>query len=306
LKNLINSLLFFFLVTNIYSQWYDLQSTQVTVLLEKEVNGRMETYGTGFLLYNYDNPNTSIVVTCAHLLKRSTIFVSINADSSLISLVKQQTNNVAVIPAKNRVWLIEGNRIRCPVMLMEEPKKTYVKHDSLDIGAFLINYPFREIKDDSGKVTLKFSDKLSIPKSGIRLRSNASIGDEVYFVGFPFGIGNFDFISPLVRSGSIAWFSNEESIFLLDAFSYGGNSGSPIFLKRILSKPGQIGWDSALLAGMIIGHQSLQLENILTQPDPKKLEFIKSKIDMNLGLARCVWSDDILKIAEEASKLSIE
>ncbi|MBD3341424.1 MAG: hypothetical protein GF353_20125 [Candidatus Lokiarchaeota archaeon] len=286
-----------------YGQWYDPQSTQVTVLLEKEDNGKFVTYGTGFLLYNYEKPQNPIVITCAHLLKRSKIFVSINADSTLINEFKRQ--KLAAIKHK-RLWTLEGNKIRCLVSLREKPNRTYITHSTLDIGAFLLSFPFNKVVDDSGNVILKFVNTLSIAKSGIRLKEEAALGDEVYFVGFPFGIGSFGLVEPLVRSGSIAWFSEDYDIFLLDAFSYGGNSGSPVFLKRIISKPSHLSWENASLVGMITGHQGIKIDNVLTQPKPDELKFEKGSIEMNFGLAICVWSDDILKLSQEAMKLSIE
>lgn len=290
-------------VNLIYCQWYDPQSTNVTVLLEKEKNGKIEPYGTGFLLWNYDEPANPILITCKHLLGEGTLYVSINADTSLTDILKANKTEQKFILEGKRNWTLQGNKLRCQVDLHEG---NYLVHDTLDIGAFLIDYPFHELHDDKGETLLKFANTLSIPKSGIEMRKNIDIGEEVYFVGFPFGIGTLDIINPLVRSGSIAWFSNNSTIFLLDAFSYGGNSGSPIFLKRIVAEPGKLEWSLAKLVGMIIGHQEIKLENILTQPDPNELKFEKGEVKINIGLARCIWSDDIVEFAKEAEKLEIE
>ena len=139
----------------------------------------------------------------------------------------------------------------------------------------------------------------------MRFEKDLSLGDEIYFVGFPFGIGAHHRIEPLVRSGSIAWISENSREFLLDAFSFGGNSGSPVFLKRLIgTKPGVLRWEKPFLVGMITGHHSIRLENVLTQPDPSVLKFEKGTINLNLGLARCVWVDDILHIANKAQELN--
>ena len=45
---------------------------------------------------------------------------------------------------------------------------------------------------------------------------------------------------------------------------------------------------------MIIGHQSIILENILNQPNLEELKFEKTDIELNIGLARCVYIDDII------------
>jgi len=95
----------------------------------------------------------------------------------------------------------------------------------------------------------------------------------------------------------------EHDFFLLDALSYGGNSGSPIFQKVIIgSKPGKLDWSDAKLIGMIVGHQSLKIENILNQPNPNELKFEVTDIDLNIGLARCVYSDDIVYTVTELLK----
>jgi len=303
---LLITLVLTFFQTRAWGQWYDPGTAKTTVLLEKEKDGAIETYGTGFLLYNYENPEYPIVITCGHLLRKSKIFVTINADSSLVSLVKNEAKVPAKILPSRRLWVLEGNKIRCLVNLENKTKPTFITHPNLDIGAFLLSFPFNKLQDDSGNVKAKFANTLSIPRSGITHRKERSIGDEVYFIGFPFGIGNYDYVNPLVRSGSIAWSSNSSDIFLLDAFSYGGNSGSPIFLKRIISEPGHLKWSSTKLVGMVIGHQSLVLENILTQPNPKELKFEKGSINLNIGLAKCIWSDEIEKLAKKASRLYIE
>lgn len=125
----------------------------------------------------------------------------------------------------------------------------------------------------------------------------------MYFIGFPFGFGTDELIQPIVRSGSIAWLPKNRAEYLIDAFSYGGNSGSPIFRKILFGAiPGKIDWELPKLVGMITGHQNLSLENVLTQPDPSELKFVKGNLDINLGLARCVFMDDIMELAAKLSE----
>lgn len=288
----------------VYSQWLDPQTLRNVVLIEIKDSTTYKPFGTGFLMWNYKNSSFPVVVTCGHLLKRSELYITINADSSLISAAKKA--NIDTLKTLKHNWIIDKNKLRTKIILTRGSVKF---HPNMDIGAFLLDIPRGEIKDDSGKVSIKLTDAMLIAKSFIRYKKEISLGTEVYFIGFPFGIGGFseqEFVEPLVRSGSVAWLSKSSNEFLLDAFSYGGNSGSPIYLKGILgSKVGELKWSNSFLIGMIIGHHSLTLKDILTQPNPAELKFEKKDMALNLGLARCIWIDDIMTVVEEASRLNI-
>ena len=87
----------------------------------------------------------------------------------------------------------------------------------------------------------------------------------------------FQIPNPLVRKGSIAWKSSKNSEFLLDAFSYGGNSGSPIFTLSDIQ-------NRTYLIGMVTGH-------------------LPSEKSENIGLAKCIWVDDIMKLVEKYNNI---
>jgi hypothetical protein len=251
--------------------WFDDLSIRNTVLLEKLEKGEFKPHGTGFLNYNYKNETRPIIVTCAHLLKGSEIYVKVPADSELILCMKGDNDSITM---GESTWKLQNNNLRLRVKLTKN--RTYVTHPdtSLDIAAFPIGL---WTSADTKKGHLKFTKTTMMSKSYTRTRSDIFLGDEVYFVGFPFGIGTQGTLTPLVRSGSIAWLSNESKIFLLDAFSYPGNSGSAIYTKMKLQ-------DSySCLVGMILGHLGTDSEN--------------------WGLARCVWFDDILPIVQRAENL---
>ncbi|MCX8472635.1 MAG: serine protease, partial [Sediminibacterium sp.] len=250
--------------SNLYSQWFEEGTIPTTVLLEKFENGQYITHGTGFLLYNYDNPTESIVVTCAHLLKeKSEIFVRVKPDSSFFNNFKGlgtkelNFNNIKII----------NNTVRFIAQL--GLKNKFIDND-LDIAVFTINLI---VPNEAVNVT-----KLNcIPKSYISYKTELKLGDEVFFNGFPLGHGATDFVEPIIRSGSIAWLPMNKNYFLLDAFSYGGNSGSPIFRKTT-------GSSYSYILGMVRGH------------------FTDEKND-NIGLAICVYMDDIMKIVEKFQKI---
>lgn len=275
---------------NVYckdGQWFDNRTVYSIVLIEKEVvdtlgNRQIVPQGTGFIMRNYKNETHPIIVTCAHIIKNlSLIYVVITADSSLIE--EMEKTKASYLALNKDLWELEDNNLRLRVNL--EKNKTYVSNDSLDIMAFPITM-IQKIAGDSTSGDFKLMKFLVIPQSLIKTNRKSNLGDEIYFVGFPFGIGTKYsktgyaakyFLSPLLRSGSIAWISTDNKIFLLDAFSYSGNSGSPVFTKKSWGKPGPY------IIGMINGHLGMENENF--------------------GLARCVGIDDILNIVKLAENL---
>ena len=82
-----------------------------------------------------------------------------------------------------------------------------------------------------------------------------------------------------------------------------GNSGSPVFTKRLLGiKPGKLTWETPRLIGMIVGHMGDRKENILTQPDPEVMHFERSNVETNRGLALCVYTDSIMALVDRLGK----
>jgi len=279
------------------AQWADPQSLQATVLIEKESG---QPHGTGFLLYNYKNNGSYILVTCSHLIGTHKRFlVRVNADTAIINYLKIQ--NLPAILLKNIKSVVGQESVIIIVDLYDtDGSKLFVQDTTLDIAALYLRNFAVTIKTDTITNTYKATNMLGIPMSQYTYRKDLALGDEVYFVGFPFGIGTSNLVEPLIRSGSIAWLSKNTKVFLLDAFSFGGNSGSPIFQKIILgAKPGSLEWKPPKLVGMITGHHGLKIDNILTQPNPKELKLEKDSVDLNFGLARCVYLDDILNVVNK-------
>ncbi len=164
--------------------------------------------------------------------------------------------------------------------------KTFVSDESKDIALFRIDLPDYITFRDS--TTIKVTNTASIPRSLIAKKQDVDLGTSSYFIGFPFGIGSLGGfrgegeysdrkMNPVIRTGILAWKSESTQEFLLDAFSYGGNSGSPVFSQR-----GELSGEAPKLFGMVLGHLS----------DP----IYRDKIDINYGLARCVWVDEIVAL----------
>jgi hypothetical protein len=287
----------------INAQWFDPQTLNCTVLLEKKQDSMFVPLGTGFVLWNYRNRNQPIVITAGHLLNRQDLFVSINADSSLIRYA--QKNHLDTIIIDKLKWSIINGKLRAKIRLTKSPVATYLIDSTIDIGLFLIDMATSTKTFEGDSICLaKFQ---ILPKSKFRIRSDVSLGDELYFIGFPFGIGTDFKLEPVIRSGSVAWMSKSVNEFLLDAFSFGGNSGSPVFSKILLGRnPGMLSWDDAYLLGVIVGHLGEKMEGVLVQPDPNVAGIVRNNYEgQNYGLARCIWLDSILPLIDRASTLKI-
>ena len=229
------------------ANWYGESTAQCVVLLKTE-----ERTGVGFLisLKDYDN---WIVVTCKHVLKDiDNINVVFNLNPSLLEHVDK--NNLKSLNFEGDTWELYNDCAMTRIKLDEN--KTYVTSDKgLDIAAFFIKAP-----------PLVLEAK-HIPERYFGNESMLRMGEDVYFIGFPMGLGVKSSISPLLRTGIISWVSNEENEFLIDAFSYPGNSGSPVFTKMSHLSTNR---NKPYLVGMVKSH----------------LEAKESKD--NIGLANCV------------------
>ena len=264
-----------------HSQWLDYQTLNSTVLVEKWQDTAYVPFGTGFVLWNYGDKRYPIVMTAGHLLNRAEIFISANADSVFVNRMRHQNRDT--IQFDSQKWVLVGNRLRTKIRLVSSSRKTFLLDQANDIGCFLIDLPTWSIDD---RDTVRVAKFLTIGMSTIRKRDYLSHGDECYFIGFPFGLGADVSLDPIVRSGSVAWLSRDSKRFFLDAFSFGGNSGSPVFTKILLGRqPGILTWDRSFLVGMITGHLGEESQN--------------------WGLAIGTWSDAILELAKKASEITI-
>jgi len=274
-------------------------------------------------MYNYDSPGDNYIVTCAHLLKNKLLYVSINADSSLIKFFDTHPTDNFIF--ENTYWFYKNGRLHSPIIIQKEEKYTVlidslnnnifkkdtissvVLDDGNDIGVFKFTFPFWAVFENQPLDTIIIAKNAALPISMVAGKNEITIGQEIYFIGFPFGYGTDYKLTPIVRSGSIAWRSEDRKNIILDAFSYGGNSGSPIFLKRLFSSnPNQAEWNSAQLIGMVTSHindPNLMTKYILTMPDTfnKKIEL--SSFEVNIGLAIGVSNISIMELLKKAHEL---
>lgn len=273
--------------------WFNQETISATVLLEKKVGPDFFAKGTGFLLYNYESSDMITLVTCAHILAGSETYMTVEADPFLNELLGKVKNQ------KIGPWTYHEGTMRIPI------DRTKVAFDKdKDIAACRIPTLVEAIFGDNQTKIIKIITVKGIPKSVISRKSEIRLGKDIYFLGFPFAIGtksgyslqlsnnviekSLDFTSdisnPVLRHGIVSWKSDFESEFLVDAFSYGGNSGSPVFTKGYSS-------EAPMLVGMVLGHLGESIDNSRTNIN----EIV---VQGNSGLARCIWIDDILQVVD--------
>ena len=252
------------------------------ILLEKKIDSIYVPHGTGFLMYSYDKNKPIIVVTNEHVLRNNFIYLTIPVDSAFITYMNE--NKFDSITFKNQTWDFVGNKIRLKFKLI--PDSTFVYDKELDIAAFKVRIGNSIDINDSTR--LQISNISSIAMSSIKYKKDIKVGTEIFFIGFPFSIGteygwyyngyftklfSESIPTPLVRAGIVAWSSPNYDMFLLDAFSYSGNSGSPIFIKNDMQ-------NNSYLIGIVAGH-------------------LPSDSSENVGLARCIWVDEIIELSKK-------
>lgn len=270
---LIIAIYFFFIGIN-YSQtrsYFNQNFLDCIVLLEKVSGDSLLPHGTGISIYNYSDGPYSYVVTCEHVLRNKSIYVTIPAKKEFIDFMINERKNK--IGFNGYEWTLKDKRVSIKVDLIID--STYAVNPELDIGVIKLPHTSSLIyKNDT--VGIAILNKIT--RSAMGSRKGIELGTDIYFAGYPYSIGtNIGFLgtyffsdsipNPVLRKGSIAWISENSPYFLLDAFSYSGNSGSPVFTTHDLQ-------NKSLLIGIVTGH-------------------IPSINSDNMGLAKCVWIEYI-------------
>lgn len=277
-----------FSIAQNFPKWFDPESILSTILLEKQVNDTFVPHGTGFLILPYES-KSSVIITCEHVLRNPTIFLTIEIEKKYRDAVRklskdEQREIVEQLKKDNVIWNISEDFFRIKVNLKKD-SSFFIHPDNLDIAAFKTTIWGTMPINNIG---YKFCNLKQIGVSRIQEREKIAVGDDIYFIGFPLGIGTPDSIPTkryfttkapkhALRKGIISWVSEDYDEFLLDAISLNGNSGSPVFKVNYI--PGEPPY---FLIGIIFGH----------------LENDKS----NIGLAQCLSIDEIKKVIKLVDK----
>ncbi|MEP7108486.1 MAG: serine protease [Ferruginibacter sp.] len=287
-------------------------TTNAAILLYKKTNGQLIAHGTAFLLYNYDTTSDeSILITCGHVTFHDTLIAAIPATDSLKNefIKNKQTEIIFASGGGIQTIGFDGNNLLFNIPV--KPGTTCYRHPYLDLAAIFCNLPTTLVNKQNNIVSL--TNLKTLPKSYIGQKDEMYAGQEITFVGFPSGIGTQNgFLgssmyrdrrtNPLFRKGIISWTSDNAELFLVDGFSYAGNSGSPIFSVPNSESKGK-------LLGMVIGHLSDEVEindlirdNIITDTIIKEPIENTRSIHINNGLAQCIPAYIIYDFALQAGK----
>ncbi|MGA8011192.1 MAG: hypothetical protein WB949_02065 [Candidatus Acidiferrales bacterium] len=161
---------------------------------------------------------------------------------------------------------------------------------SIDIAAYHLNGPyFREqgVLDHFIRNVNDAADKEKLKSIGV------SAGDGVFVLGFPMNLGGVQRNYVIVRQGCIARISDmldgASPSYLVDAFVFPGNSGSPVVLKPdIVSITGTPAQTTSFLIGMITSYQPYTDVAVSFQTKRPRVTF-----EENSGLAEVLPIDDI-------------
>lgn len=266
---------------------------KAVVMLEKislDNNGqtRIEPHGTGFLYF--DSALGNCLITNRHILAgRDSIYIRYNLSE------RQRTDSSS-----------EFHREIC---YLKDTAGNYLwaghKNPRIDVGAVKLRVP-------STVDARRFDSE--------RLKSfrDIRVGERVYFYGFPlllYGLeGQGDY--PILRTGIISFRSEhltylsrqiiDSGVFLIDGFSFQGNSGSPVIIPSKLKQKGA-------LIGIVFGHiantynRQIQIPPLkVSLPTGDTIEISIPPYDIsyeeNAGLAKAVCSDMIKETLDELRK----
>lgn len=218
--------------------WRDRQrlGTVGMVMAVNEEDKQWYTWGTGVFMDADTSYSSIFFVTNRH--------VYMGRDSLLIRYRVYKREDT-IITIENRVSMIYKNRhVLCPTT------------DDSDFVAIVIpRDSSTDIHTIGGDQTLSFQE--------------LNYGEDVLFYGYPkyddFGLSKNRFGFPIVRQGAVAYFALNDTylgkdrimipgMFLIDGVSYGGGSGSPVFIKRpFVNTKLEITYDKRF-AGIVRGH----------------------------------------------------
>ena len=155
-------------------------------------------------------------------------------------------------------------------------KTDWICSDKYDIAARLMVW-----KNDN--------DMARIPINSI-LKSDPDVGANVYVIGFPLGLRSEVYSKPIVRQGIV---SLVDDPFLVDAFTFPGNSGGPVIYVPIIPF-GKGVKTNVLQQNILIG---LVIENITHLDVATSLQTKRTRMifEENIGLCKVLQSKTILE-----------
>lgn len=251
------------------SQTFDPAWLKTVVLILSDSTASAHPLGTGFFVKDsLLTRNELVLVTCSHLIE-----------------------NKKYLCFRMNVWSEADNALKSDTFLIPlfHPKTgdALWRADSLADVAIVPLLDFRR----------RFlADVPAFSATVIGKSSDLKVGDAVAFLGFPFGITDVLKNTPLLRYGRVALLSADflsHGQVVLEAYSLGGNSGSPVFLSPSLYKDGVLAVFSPRLIGIMTAHFN----------NPAAVRDTSGKVigiaDYHSGLSQMSAIDTIIELLNE-------
>jgi hypothetical protein len=260
---------------------------------------RWTTEGTGFL-YGYlikNDPNPAkrsymiYLVTNRHVIEdhvKGQRLLRMNLQSShLTGECSQAKPDETIITVRiNPVSALTGGQ-QFPL-----PINNWFFHpnNTIDIAGTVLNAPFLQ---SQGLLDAFFSSDQIVANKEKLKSMGVSAGDGVFVLGFPMNLAGVQRNYVIVRQGCIARISSmlggADPTFLLDAFTFPGNSGSPVILKpEAISITGTPAQNNAYLIGIVRSYIPYTDLAISPQTGRPRISF-----EENSGLAEVLPVDNI-------------
>ncbi|OGC41827.1 hypothetical protein A2Y85_07160 [candidate division WOR-3 bacterium RBG_13_43_14] len=200
---------------------------------------------TGFMVNNYQNDSTRILVFCRHILGNTSHF-DIKAPLRLML----QSGDTVMSTAVQRIRIVDTNGVR----LWRALSDTHVDIAVVETGsAWKYANPGEKVID---------KHHIEMDTSCFANKYELYEGDFVYFTGYPLGLAGEISPFPMTRFGVIASLHGEEilkrRLFIIDGSGFSGSSGSPVVLApiSIVQSPYVIGGGKKLI-GVQIGYKDM-------------------------------------------------
>jgi len=170
---------------------------------------------------------------------------------------------------------------------------------NIDIAVILINWQL--LKKEQIKYNFFLSDQHVTPLSKIS-ELGITEGDCVFILGFPMGLIGAERNYVIVRGGNIARIQDaidrKSNEFLIDAFTFPGNSGGPVVTKpELVSIKGTKAVGSSYLLGIVSGYLPYLDFAISEQTKRRRVMF-----EENSGLTAVIPIDFVKEAIEEHKK----
>lgn len=244
-----------------------------------EIDDRTEPIATGFLIRK---EGLFILVTAKHVVFNSSKNEFI--DQNLLMFASGKNNDTIIIPISHFKNLFDTDWFFHP-------------DENIDIAIIPISFD-EEI----------MNIRVIPPKYRLTIDQIHELF-EVFYLSYQPGIEYEDWVDPILRTGTISRI-NKDKTFLIDGFSFPGNSGSPVFTKPefsiqredIIILDSDTGTTKGFgfnLIGVIGGYVYHKEEAVSTQTLRKRVTF-----EENIGLS-LVWSTDYLIEIIENEEFSI-